>query len=101
MPLNGKLALTHALGGWKRGRTGRGCGERRRLRRAQRNQDGGLRADQPARQLYLEAGAIDLGVDNLFDKFYSLPLGGAYTVKEPGNDHEPRFPAWDARSMPA
>jgi len=44
---------------------------------------------------------FDLGVDNLFDKFYSLPLGGAYvgqgTTMElnPGEatlHGEPRFP---------
>ena len=56
-PLQHHAAQSQARARWLK-RRGRGCGERRRVRRAQRNQDSGLRADQPARQLHLEAGAI-------------------------------------------
>jgi len=80
MPLNGRLALTHALGGWK------GAVEivavaakdevsdvRNEIRTAGYGLTN-LRGSYTWKQVQL-----DLGVDNLFNKFYSLPLGGAYT----------------------
>ena len=79
MPLNGKLALTHALGGWN------GAVEvvavaakddvsdvRNEIKTAGYGLTN-LRGSYTWKQV-----RIDLGVDNLFDKFYSLPLGGAY-----------------------
>jgi iron complex outermembrane receptor protein len=80
MPLNGKLALTHALGGWN------GAVEvvasaakddvsdvRNEIKTAGYGLTN-LRGSYTWKQV-----RVDLGVDNLFDKFYSLPLGGAYT----------------------
>jgi iron complex outermembrane receptor protein len=79
MPLNGKLALTHALGGWN------GAVEvvavaakddvsdvRNEIKTAGYGLTN-LRGSYTWKQV-----RVDLGVDNLFDKFYSLPLGGAY-----------------------
>ena len=79
MPLNGKLALTHALGGWN------GAVEvvavaakddvsdvRNEVKTAGYGLTN-LRGSYTWKQV-----RVDLGVDNLFDKFYSLPLGGAY-----------------------
>jgi iron complex outermembrane receptor protein len=85
MPLNGKLALTHALGGWKRGRVVAVAAKddlsdvRNEIRTAGYGLTN-LRGSYTWKQVRL-----DLGVDNLFDKFYSLPLGGAYGS---GNDHD-------------
>ncbi|MBL8421740.1 MAG: TonB-dependent receptor [Dechloromonas sp.] len=80
MPFNGKLALTHALGGWN------GAVEvvavaakddvsdvRNEIKTAGYGLTN-LRGSYTWKQV-----RIDLGVDNLFDKFYALPLGGAYT----------------------
>jgi len=80
MPLNGKLALTHTLGGWN------GAVEvvasaakddvsdvRNEIKTAGYGLTN-LRGSYTWKQV-----RVDLGVDNLFDKFYSLPLGGAYT----------------------
>ncbi len=97
MPLNGKLALTHALGGWK------GVVEivavaakddLSDVRNETRTAGYGLtnlRGSYTWKQVRL-----DLGVDNLFNKFYSLPLGGAYVGQgttmalNPGSGN----PAW-------
>jgi len=84
MPLNGKLALTHTLGGWN------GAVEvvasaakddvsdvRNEIKTAGYGLTN-LRGSYTWKQV-----RVDLGVDNLFDKFYSLPLGGAYTGQGP------------------
>jgi hypothetical protein len=47
---------------------------------AQRDQDPRLRPGQPAHQLHAwKQVRVDFGIENLFDKFYYLPTGGAYT----------------------
>jgi iron complex outermembrane receptor protein len=80
MPLNGKLALTHALGGWK--------GELEVVAAAAKDDLSDVRNEirtagyglTNLRGSYTwKQVRVDLGVDNLFDRFYSLPLGGAYT----------------------
>jgi iron complex outermembrane receptor protein len=48
---------------------------------------------------------VDFGVENLFDKFYYLPTGGAYTgqgttMSTNGIPGASPFPAWAARSTP-
>jgi iron complex outermembrane receptor protein len=55
---------------------------------------------------------VDFGVENLFDKFYYLPTGGAYTGQGTTMSDQPTdstacspgaspCPAWAARSTPA
>jgi iron complex outermembrane receptor protein len=80
MPLNGKLALTHALGGWN-GLVEVVAAAAKDDVSAVRNEIEtagyglvNLRGSYTWKQV-----RIDLGVENLFNKFYSLPLGGAYT----------------------
>jgi len=79
MPLNAKLALTHKLGGWDNAVElvmvkGKNDGS------AVRNE-----IDTPGYSLFNLRGSyswkqvrLDFGVENLFDKLYYLPNGGAY-----------------------
>ncbi len=80
MPLNAKLALTHQLGGWDNSLELVMVDAKDKVS-DQRNEIKtpgyslvNLRASYSWRQ-----ARVDFGVENLFDKFYSLPLGGAYT----------------------
>ncbi len=80
MPLNGKLALTHTLGGWN--------GAVEVVASAAKDDVSDVRNEIKTAGYGLtnlrgsytwKEVRVDLGVENLFDKFYSLPLGGAYT----------------------
>jgi iron complex outermembrane receptor protein len=80
MPLNGKLVLTHTLGGWN--------GAVELVVAAAKDDVSDVRNEIKTAGYGLtnlrgsytwKRVRFDLGVDNLFDKFYSLPLGGAYT----------------------
>jgi iron complex outermembrane receptor protein len=80
MPLNAKLALTHQLGGWDNSVEVVMVDAKDKVS-DQRNEIKtpgyslvNLRASYSWRQT-----RVDFGVENLFDKFYRLPLGGAYT----------------------
>jgi iron complex outermembrane receptor protein len=80
MPLNAKLALTHTTGGWNNAVEVIGV--------AGKDDTSAVRNEiaTPGYSLTHLRGSyswskvrIDFGVENLFDKFYYLPLGGAYT----------------------
>ena len=80
MPLNAKLTLTHAIGGWDNGlewvlvdAKDKVSDQRNEIKTAGYGLVN-LRASYSWRQ-----ARVDFGVENLFDKFYYLPLGGAYT----------------------
>ncbi|MBU1362634.1 MAG: TonB-dependent receptor [Gammaproteobacteria bacterium] len=80
MPLNAKVALTHQLGGWNNaieviGVTGKHdtSAVRNEIRTSGYSLTN-LRASYTWNKV-----RVDFGVENLFDKFYYLPLGGAYT----------------------
>ena len=79
MPLNGKLALTHTLGGWN--------GAVELVAAAAKDDLSDVRNEIKTAGYGLtnlrgsytwKRVRFDIGVNNLFDKFYSLPLGGAY-----------------------
>ena len=79
MPLNARLALTHQLGGWSGTAEWVGVAHKNRVSRERnemRTSGYGL--------LNLRAGyawkrlRLDFGIDNVFDRYYELPLGGAY-----------------------
>ncbi|MCL2523197.1 MAG: TonB-dependent receptor [Betaproteobacteria bacterium] len=79
MPLNGKLILTHRIGGWDNALEVIGVTSKHKVS-DQRNEIKtagyglvNLRASYSWQQVRL-----DFGVENLFDKFYDLPTGGAY-----------------------
>lgn len=79
MPLNAKLTLTQKFGGWDNGLEVVTAKAKDKLSE-QRNEIRtpgytliNLRASYSWEQV-----RVDFGVDNLFDKFYAMPLGGAY-----------------------
>ncbi len=80
MPLNGKLALTQQLGGWDNAVElvlVQGKDDVSAVRNEIETAGYGLtnlRASYSWKQ-----ARIDFGIENLFDKFYYMPLGGAYT----------------------
>ena len=80
MPLNAKLTLTQKLGGWDNGVELVMVDAKNKVSDA-RNEIKtpgyslvNLRASYSWKQ-----ARVDFGIENLFNKFYSLPLGGAYT----------------------
>ena len=79
MPLNGKLTLTHTLGSWSSGIELVAVAAKddvSDVRNEIKTAGYGLinlRGSYARKQVQ-----FDLGVENLFDRFYSLPLGGAY-----------------------
>jgi len=80
MPLNATLTLTHTLGGWD---------NRMELVMVSRKDDVSATRNELETAGYalvnLRGGytwrqaTLSVGVDNLFDKFYAQPTGGAYT----------------------
>jgi iron complex outermembrane receptor protein len=79
MPLNAKVALTHRLGGWD--------GAVEVVAAAAKDDTSDVRNEIKTAGYSLanlrgsyswKHARIDVGVENLFDRFYSLPLGGAY-----------------------
>ncbi len=79
MPLNARLALTHRLGGWSGTAEWVGVAHKNKVSR-ERNEmrtSGygllNLRASYAWKDVRL-----DVGIDNVFDRHYVLPLGGAY-----------------------
>jgi len=80
MPLNAKVTLTQQIGGWDNGIEIVGVAAKDDLS-APRNEIKtpgyglvNLRASHSWTKL-----RVDFGIENLFDKLYYLPLGGAYT----------------------
>jgi iron complex outermembrane recepter protein len=79
MPLNGRFALTHALGGWS---------SAAELQLVSDKELVDLRRNEPATPGYALLNLrtryewrnlrLDLSVENLFDKLYYQPLGGTY-----------------------
>jgi len=80
MPLNGKLMLGHKLGGW-------GSSVEMVMAKGKNNISDVRNEIKTAGYVLanLRTGynwklvRLDFGIENMFDKFYSLPLGGAYT----------------------
>ncbi|HNV58732.1 MAG TPA: TonB-dependent receptor plug domain-containing protein [Rhodoferax sp.] len=97
MPLNAKLALTHTVGGWD--------SSVEVLAVQAKDTVSGVRNESKTpgyslvnlRTSYAwKQVRLDLGVENLFDKFYSLPTGGAYTGQGTtmSNPALPNYPQW-------
>jgi len=80
MPLNATLTLTHTRGGWD---------NRMELVMVSRKDDVSATRNELETAGYAlvnlrgsytwQRATLSFGVDNLFDKFYNLPTGGAYT----------------------
>jgi iron complex outermembrane receptor protein len=80
MPMNARLTLTHRLGGWDNGievvmvKAKNGVSDVRNEIKTSGYSLVNLRASYAWKQT-----RVDFGIENLFDKSYDLPLGGAYT----------------------
>ena len=80
MPLNGKLALVNKLGQWTSTAEWQAVRAKTEVS-AVRNE-----AKTPGYSLFNlrtryenKQFSVDVGIDNVFNRFYTLPLGGAYT----------------------
>lgn len=79
MPLNGKLTLTQKLAGWDNALEIIGVSAKRKVSEARNEMKTSgyslvnLRFSHAWKQVRL-----DFGVENLFDRYYEMPLGGAY-----------------------
>lgn len=79
MPMNARLTLTHRLGGWDNGievvmvKAKNGVSDVRNEIKTSGYSLVNLRASYAWKQT-----RVDFGIENLFDKSYDLPLGGAY-----------------------
>lgn len=97
MPLNARLALTQQLGAWRNTVEGEfvaGKTDVSAVRNEIRTAGYGL---MHLRSRYeKKTWSVELGVENLFDRFYELPLGGAYvgqgtTMTIPPLPNEPQW----------
>ncbi|MBW8370065.1 MAG: TonB-dependent receptor plug domain-containing protein [Thiobacillus sp.] len=97
MPLNARLALTQKIGAWRNTVEGELV--------ARKSDVSGVRNEMetPGYGLVHLRGryeqkrySIDFGIENLFDRFYALPLGGAYVGQGTtmANPALPNYPQW-------
>ncbi|MDT3735905.1 MAG: TonB-dependent receptor [Denitratisoma sp.] len=82
MPMNARITLTQQVGGWDNGielvmvKAKNGVSDVRNEIRTDGYSLVNLRASHSWKQT-----RVDFGIENLFDKSYDLPLGGAYTAQ--------------------
>ncbi|MDR2186903.1 MAG: TonB-dependent receptor, partial [Azonexus sp.] len=80
MPLNGRLTLTHQSGGWDNALEIIGVtAKNRRSDARNETKTGGYSLVNLRGSYAWQQVRLDFGVENLFDRFYNLPTGGAYT----------------------
>ncbi|MDP2881949.1 MAG: TonB-dependent receptor [Azonexus sp.] len=80
MPLNAKLALTHQFGGWNNAIEVIGVSGKHKTSQVRNEiETSGYSLTNLRASYTWNKVRVDFGVENLFDKFYYLPLGGAYT----------------------
>ena len=80
MPLNGKFSLTHQSGGWANAIEFIGVQGKHDVSGA-RNEiaTAGYSLTHLRGSYSWKTVRVDFGVENLFDRYYALPTGGAYT----------------------
>lgn len=80
MPLNGKVTFTHQYGGWSSAVELVGVARKSSVSSVRNEIHTGSYFLTHLRTSYTWKNVrVDLGVENLFDRLYALPLGGAYT----------------------
>jgi iron complex outermembrane receptor protein len=80
MPLNAKLTLTQKLGGWDNGLELVMVDGKDKVSDARNEiKTPGYSLTNLRTSYSWKQARVDIGIENLFDKAYSLPLGGAYT----------------------
>ncbi len=95
MPLNARVALTHQIGGWNNVLEVIGVTRKDDVS-AVRNEleTPGYGLTNLRLSYSWKQARIDFGVENLFDKFYYMPLGGAYVGQGSTMMLNPGNPAW-------
>jgi iron complex outermembrane receptor protein len=79
MPLNGKLILTHQTGGWDNALELLAVKGKHDVSDVRNEiQTSGYALTNLRASYSWQKIRVDFGVENLFDKFYYMPLGGAY-----------------------
>ena len=79
MPLNAKLSLTQELGSWRNTLEGEFVAAKDDVSAARNEMPTAGYGLAHLRSRYERATwSAELGIENLFDRFYELPLGGAY-----------------------
>ena len=79
MPLNTKLAVEHRLGGWATTAEFQAVARKHLVSHARNEVETGGYSLVNLRSSYeWNYARLDFGIENLFNRFYSMPLGGAY-----------------------
>jgi len=97
MPLNGKLALTHKTGGWDNSLELVAVKAKTTVSSVRNEvQTPGYGLVNLRGSYSWKTVRLDFGIENLFDKFYGLPTGGAYTGQGTtmSNPALPNYPQW-------
>lgn len=82
MPLNAKLTLTHETGGWSNAVEFVSVLGKHDVSAVRNEVETSGYSLTHLRSSYTWKNVrVDFGVENLFDKYYALPLGGAYTAQ--------------------
>jgi len=97
MPLNAKLIVMHKTGGWDNSLELVGVKAKTDVS-AVRNEvkTAGYGLVNARASFTWKQVRVDFGIENLFDKFYTLPTGGAYTGQGTtmSNPALPNYPQW-------
>jgi len=79
MPLNVKLAVAQRLGGWTNTAEFQAVADKHQVSQVRNEiQTGGYSLVNLRSSYEWKYVRLDAGIENLFNRFYSLPLGGAY-----------------------
>jgi iron complex outermembrane receptor protein len=79
MPLNTKLAVVHRLGGWSNTAEFQAVADKENVSHVRNEvQTGGYSLFNLRSSYEWKYARLDFGIENLFNRFYSMPLGGAY-----------------------
>jgi iron complex outermembrane recepter protein len=86
MPINGRIGLDHTLGGWTNSVEVQLVGTKNEVSEVRNELTTPSYALVTLRTGYQwQAVRVDVGIDNLFNKYYWLPLGGANLVNYDGS----------------
>ena len=95
MPFNARLALTHRLGGWNNTLEVIGVSAKDDVSKVRNElETPGYGLTNLRLSYSWKQARIDFGVENLFDKLYYQPLGGAYVGQGTTMALNPANPAW-------
>lgn len=98
MPPNARLSLTHRIGGWDNALEVVGVGNKDSVSRVRNEVETSGYGLVNLRVAHAWARVrLDVGVDNLFDRYYDLPTGGAYLGQGTTmsmNPPVPNYPQW-------